>query len=273
MAEHKERYIPFMEYLAKHGFACFINDHRGHGSSVENQEKLGWFGKNGANGLVSDLRQVTDYAKSLYPALPFYLFGHSMGSLAVRCYLLENENQINGLIVCGTPAQNPAAGPGIALCKIIEKLKGNDYRSLFLQSMVTGPFDKPFASEGIKNSWLTNDRTVVEQYNLDPLCGYTFTANGYLSLMELLRDAYSQSRAENPLLPVHFLSGELDPCHGGKANFMNAVNHLMNRGWKNVTWKLYPNMRHEVLNEIDKEKVWEDIEQTLKNWLKLKTIL
>ena len=77
MAEHKERYLPFMEYLAARGFACFLHDHRGHGGSVEGPEKLGWFGTNGAEGLVKDLRQMVDYAKSQYPGLPLYLFGQA----------------------------------------------------------------------------------------------------------------------------------------------------------------------------------------------------
>ena len=87
MAEHKERYLPFMEYLAERGFACFLHDHRGHGQSVDRPEKLGWFGPDGAENLVKDLRQMADYAVSKFPGLPLYLFGHSMGSLAVRCYL------------------------------------------------------------------------------------------------------------------------------------------------------------------------------------------
>lgn len=268
MAEHKERYLPFMEYLAERGFACFLHDHRGHGGSVEGPEKLGWFGVNGAEGLVKDLRQMADYAKCQYPGLPLYLFGHSMGSLAVRCYLREHEETLNGLIVCGTPARNPAAGPGIALCKVLGKIKGWEYRSPLLQGMTTGPFDKPFAAEGLKNSWLTRETAVVEAYNADPLCGYAFTVNGYLALMELMRDAYAQREAINPRLPVHFLSGEKDPCHGGEGKFMDAVEDLGKHGWHEVTWKLYPDMRHEVLNEVGKEQVWEDLYELLMSWLR-----
>ena len=216
MAEHKERYLPFMEYLAERGFACFLHDHRGHGGSADSAEKLGWFGEHGAEGVVEDLRQMIDHAKAEFPGLPVYLFGHSMGSLAVRCYLKDHEETINGLIVCGTPAKNPAAGPGIFLCKLIGRFKGWNYRSPLLRGMTTDPFDKPFASEGLKNSWLSRDKAVAETYNADPLCGFPFTVNGYLALMELMRDAYALKTAKNPRLPVHFLSGELDPCHGGK---------------------------------------------------------
>ena len=268
MAEHKERYLPFMEYLAERGFACFLHDHRGHGQSVERPEKLGWFGENGAEGLVKDLRQMADYAVSRFPGRPLYLFGHSMGSLAVRCYLRDHEETLNGLIVCGSPSENPAAGPGIALCKMIGKVKGWDYRSPLLQNMTTGAFGKPFAAENLENSWLSRDKSVAQAYNADPLCGYAFTTNGYLALMELLKWAYAPVQAKNPRLPVHFLSGENDPCHGGKVKFLNAVDKMRKHGWHEVTWKLYPEMRHEVLNEFGKEQVMEDLYQLLMTWLK-----
>lgn len=266
MAEHKNRYLPFMEYLAKCGFACFLHDHRGHGKSAESTDKLGYFGKNGAEGLVKDLAQASDYAAGVFPNIPLYLFGHSMGSLAVRCYLKDFEQTINGLIVCGTPAKNPAAGPGKALCKIIAALKGEKHRSALLQNICTGPFDKPFAHEGIKNAWLSRDIEVVKAYNNDPLCGFAFTVNGYGCLMELMGDAYRLPRAKNPRLPVHFISGEKDPCHGGR--FMESVNDMKKQGWGEVTYKLYPDMRHEILNEIGKEQVWQDIYCLLMGWLK-----
>ena len=268
MAEHKERYLPFMEYLAERGFACFLHDHRGHGQSVDRPEKLGWFGPDGGENLVKDLRQMADYAVSKFPGLPLYLFGHSMGSLAVRCYLRDHEQTLNGLIVCGSPSENPAAGPGAALCKVIGKTKGWDYRSPLLQGMTTGGFGKAFAAEKLENAWLTRDKTIVEAYNADPLCGFAFTANGYLALMELLKGAYAPVQAKNPRLPVHFLSGEQDPCHGGKVKFLGAVDKMRKHGWHEVTWKLYPEMRHEVLNEFGKEQVMEDLHQLLLGWLK-----
>lgn len=268
MAEHKERYLPFMEYMAERGFVCFLHDHRGHGGSVTTAGELGYFGRNGAEGVVRDLHQAVEYAKEQYPGLPLYLFGHSMGSLVVRCYLREFEETVNGLIVCGTPAPNPAAGPGIVLCKIIGRLKGDHYRSPLLRSMTTDPFDKPFAAEGLKNSWLSRDKSVAERYNADPLCGFAFTANGYLALMTLMRDAYGKMQAKNPRLPVHFLSGEKDPCHGGQ--FMKAVEIMGSRGWKEISSRLYPDMRHEVLNEIGKEQVWKDLADLLTSWLKMR---
>ena len=268
MAEHKERYLPFMEYLAERGFACFLHDHRGHGGSVKDAAQLGYFGANGAEGVVCDLHQSIQYATAHCPDLPVYLFGHSMGSLVVRCYLKNHEQTINGLIVCGTPAKNPAAAPGVLLCRLIGAVKGEHHRSPLLQSMTTGPFDKPFAGEGLKNSWLTRDKAVVNAYNADPLCGFTFTVNGYRGLLELMGGAYSPMQAKNPRLPVHFLSGEDDPCHGGKGGFEKAVAAMAKNGWTQISQKLYPSMRHEVLNELEREQVYRDLYNTLMNWVK-----
>ena len=101
MAEHKERYIPFMNYLAEMGYACVICDLRGHGASVTDQEDLGWMGKGGMTALVDDVLRITDWAKTKYPGLPFFLMGHSMGSMIVRSYIKRFDKELDGLIVCG----------------------------------------------------------------------------------------------------------------------------------------------------------------------------
>ena len=121
MAEHKERYYPFMEFLANNGYIGVINDHRGHGDSVKSEDDLGYFYDTTATYIIEDLHQITQEIKKEYPDLPVYLFGHSMGSLVVRCYLKHYDNDIDKLIVCGSPSKNSAAGLGIVLVKIMAK--------------------------------------------------------------------------------------------------------------------------------------------------------
>ena len=113
MAEHKERYLPFMQFLADHGYACLINDHRGHGASVKSPDDLGYFYAGGAAALVADLHQLTLWFRQRYPGPKLILFGHSMGSLAVRVYRQKYDGDIDGLVVCGSPGANPAAGAGL----------------------------------------------------------------------------------------------------------------------------------------------------------------
>ena len=153
MAEHKERYIPFMNYLSEMGYACVICDLRGHGETVTDPKDLGWMGKGGMKALVDDVHCVTDWAKAQYPGLPFFLFGHSMGSMIVRSYLKRYDRDIDGLIVCGSPSQNPAAGLGDFLAGCISLFRGPRYRSQFLANLCTGNNDKKFKDDGIKNAW------------------------------------------------------------------------------------------------------------------------
>ncbi len=109
MAEHKERYLHFMEFLAAHGYICIIHDHRGHGKSVKSSADLGYFYGQGSDGLVEDTAVVTRYARSRWPNLPVFLIGHSMGSLIARAYTKRSDDQIERLILIGSPSEKGGA--------------------------------------------------------------------------------------------------------------------------------------------------------------------
>lgn len=261
MCEHKERYISFMEYMAEHQFACVINDHRGHGGSVKKEEDLGYFYENGGQALVEDLHQITVRMKERFAGLPYGLFGHSMGSLAVRCYAKKYDAAIDGLIVCGCPSEKDLVSLGQAINKVVQKYKGDHGRSDVLDDLFFGSFDKAFAHEGVPHAWICSDRAVVDAYNEDKLCNFTFTLNGYEALLWLVRNTYSESgwRMDNPSLPIHFISGAEDTCRLQDKKFQDAVDLMRKVGYINVDSHLYPHMRHEILNEIGKEEVYEDI--------------
>ena len=269
MAEHKERYFPFMTYLSDKGYACIIADLRGHGATATSREELGYFGKDGRKALVGDTLSVIQWTREQYPGLKVFLFGHSMGSLIVRCFAKEFDSTIDGLVVCGSPSQNSAAGAGIFLTRVIRLFKGDRYRSALLEDMSTGPYGKKFATEGVKNAWLSTNKINVQAYNEDPLCGFRFTVNGYRALMQLLKDTYTEKGwiVARPDLPVHFIAGSDDPCIGTIKQFSQAVTFFRNRGYRQVTSKVYPRMRHEILNEMGREEVWMDVELLLDSWL------
>ena len=266
MAEHKERYLPFMEYLAGRGFACLINDHRGHGGSVKSPGDLGYFYAGGAGALVEDLHQLTLWFRDRYPGKKLFLFGHSMGSLAVRVYRQKYDGDIDGLVVCGSPGPNPATGAGLALNRAMTAVKGERYVSRLFADMATGSFSKAFPDPATKNAWLSTNRDNVEAYDADPLCGFPFTLNGYRALLELMRDTYRPAPAQHPDLPVHFLSGADDPCAPDAKGFNAAVQRVKDDGYKNVTAKMYPGMRHELLNHAEREMVFEDVAEVLEGW-------
>ena len=266
MAEHKERYLPFMEYLADRGYASIINDHRGHGASVKAPGDLGYFYADGANALVKDLHQLTRWFRQRYPGLKLFLFGHSMGSLAVRVYRQRFDGDIDGLVVCGSPGQNPAAGAGLFLNRVMTAFKGERYISKLFVKMTTGSFNKGNPKDGSPNAWLSTNQDNVQRYDADPLCGFPFTLNGYKALLELMRDAYNPVPAGHPDLPVHFLSGEHDPCAPDQKGFEDAVQRVKDDGYRTVTAKMYPGMRHEVLNQTEHQVVFDDLAALFDRW-------
>lgn len=268
MCEHKERYIPVMEYLAKHHYLCIIHDHRGHGKSILNDNDLGYFYNSKDIGLVEDIELVQQYIKHLYPDIPLYLFGHSMGSLAVRAYIKKYDTHIQGLFVCGSPSFNPLSTIGLSVIRLLTKIKGDHYRNHLVNEMVIGAFNKPFKKENKKNAWICTDSQVVDDYNNNPLCSFSFTMNGYDSLLSLMSQVYSQKnwKINNPNLPIHFISGQYDPCMTNIKMFKQSVELLKQVGYKNVNYKLYNDMRHEILNEPDKQEVYKDILNKIKEW-------
>ena len=260
MCEYKERYVPFMKFLCSEGFACVIHDHRGHGASVKSADDLGYFYSGGWRGIVSDILTVNEEIRKMYPESPVYLFGHSMGSLAVRSFTKRYDNLIDGLIVCGSPSRNPAAGAGKLLAKFIAAFKSDRHRPDLIQKIAFEGFNKNFSNEG-RNAWLSTDKENVRAYNCDPLCNYKFTANGFIGLFDLMMDTYSDKgwNVSNPQLPIHFIAGSDDPCITSLKDFQAAADHMKKVGYACMTTKAYDGLRHEILNETGKEEVWSDI--------------
>ena len=268
MCEHKERYIPLMRFLSQHGYVCVMHDHRGHGKSVRTTDDLGYFYAGGYMAMVDDTHAVTQLIKNRYADLPVYLFGHSMGSMVVRAYTKRYEQQIAGLIVCGSPSYNSANSIGKQIAKCQGHKHGDHYRSTQMQKLAFGTYNKSFGKVSSPNAWICSDTAVVAAYDASPLCNYIFTSNGFYNLFALMDDAYARNdwRLSNPQLPIWFISGEEDPCLISLRKFNHAVDNMRKVGYVNVTSKLYPHMRHEIVNELGKEQVWNDILNQLTNW-------
>ncbi len=260
MSEYKKRYEPFMQFFAENGYVAACHDHRGHGESVEKEEDLGWFHDFSGKAVVGDCVQVTKYLKTQYPDLKITLFGHSMGSMIVRCYLREHDDMIDKLVVCGSPASNPLAGMAVLLAKCIHLFKGQRHRSKMLSYLSTGKGKEEFQKAG-KGSWLTKDEEIAKDFANDPKCHYNFTVNGYENLFNLMKYTYKKRgyKVQNPKLPIHFISGSDDAVLGSDLKWFQSIEFLRDVGYENVSGKLYEGMRHEVLNEIGKEEVFADL--------------
>lgn len=260
MCEHKERYLPFMEYLARQGCLCVMNDHRGHGASVRRAEDLGYFYENGDAALVEDLHQITLWMRERWPGLPLFLFGHSMGSMAVRAYCEDYDRDIDSLVVCGSPGENAAAGIGLALIRLLVLLRGDRHRSKLIHKMTIGAFAARFPDTGHPCAWISKNQANVIAYEADPLCMFSFTLNGNRALLRLMRRAYGlRANPGKPDLPVRFYSGADDPCAPNEKGFWKAVEKMRRAGYTNVEGTLFPGLRHEILNEENREKIFEKI--------------
>lgn len=267
MAEHRERYFDFMDYCAEEGLATVIHDHRGHGDSVVSPEDYGYFGPNGVDSIIQDVHQVTELMRERHPNLPLTLFGHSMGSLVVRCYIKEYDRDIDGLIVCGSPSKQLGSDVGVVIAKVLQRFQGEKHRSDFINKLAFGKNNKKFDEAISPNSWIVSDPAVVAAYDADERDGFVFTLNGFETLFTLMNRAYSKKgwSVQNPNLPILFIAGADDPCIISEKQFNKAVNFLRKRGYHDVDSKLYPHMRHEILNELDKEQVWADVVEQAKS--------
>ena len=261
MSEYKERYLPFMRYLCERGYLCAIHDHRGHGKSVKYKSDLGYMYGGKDDALVEDLHQVSVWLKDRYPNPPFYMLGHSMGSLIARNYLKQYDYELEKLILTGPPCENPAADLGLLISRAEKRVSGAHHKSKLLELMAFGPYALKFKDEKNKNAWICSDPAVYEAYTKSDLCGFTFTDDAYIALFDLMKKAYDVHRwiCTRPKMPVLFISGAEDPCLGNVRKFAGAVHAMRRAGYLDVKGKLYPGMRHEILNEKGKEKVWHDV--------------
>ena len=261
MSENKERYQPFMEYLAAQGFLTVIHDHRGHGASVRHKRDLGYMYGGGAEAILEDMYLINETLHKKYPELPLILFGHSMGSLAVRSFVKEHDDCVDALIVCGSPSRNPGRPMGEFLAKAAKLLFGGRHVCSLIESISFGPYVARFADEKNKFAWVCSDRKVVEAYAASELCGFTFTADAYLALFELMKRTYDRKdwRVTKPDLPILFIGGEEDPCIGSRKKFGEAIHTMEAVGYRKVKGHLYPGMRHEILNETGKQQVFREI--------------
>ena len=263
VAEHIYRYAPFMEFLAENGFVVVANDHLGHGKTAENEQELCFFAeKDGWNDVVSDMDTLHKLTAAKYPDVPYFLFGHSMGSFLTRTYIIDHPEGLKGVVISGT-GQNP--GAVIAAGKLLAKLEmidnGPMYHSPTLDKLAFGSYNKKYDHVRTKLDWLTRDEAVVDAYIADPLCGAMATAGMFHDMMGGLQYIWKTENLNkmDKSTPVYFMAGDGDPV----GNYGEAVKKVYERflktGCKDVKLKLYKDGRHEMLNELNKDEVYADV--------------
>lgn len=258
MSEHKERYYDFMEYLKNQGYVVVINDHRGHGSSVKNKEELGYFYTEDINYIINDLYDVTKYIKNKYKDKKIYLFSHSMGTLVARGYIQKYDNEIEKLVLCGPPTKNELTKFAIKLSQVSKYINKDTKPSKLLNKLTFGSYNK---GNTINNEWLSKSIDNVNNYNEDELCGFIFTGNGFINLYKLMDNAFCREnyKMQNKSLPIFVIAGSEDPVIQDEKKFLELVDFLKELGYKDVTSKLYKDLKHEILNEEEKNIIYKDV--------------
>ena len=263
MAEYIERYDDFARFLADRGILVVGDDHLGHGKSVKPGEPYGYFCKEDApTVLVRDEHRLKKMVQEQYAGVPYIILGHSMGSFITRNYLFKYGSGIDGAIIMGTGMYSkPSLIFGLALAALQGMLFGADHVSKILNIAVFGAYTKRIKSPKTPFDWLSKNEDNVREYINDPLCGFTFTVNGFQTLFELVYNLHDQERLSKipKNLPLFFLSGADDPVGDYGRSVELAYRSYKEIGMENVQMKLYPEDRHELLNEVDKEDVYGDI--------------
>ena len=266
MVEFIDRYENFAAFLASKGILVVGNDHIGHGGSVKSEEDWGYFGENGNRILLDDMHELTRLTKEKYPNLPYFLLGHSMGSFYARQYIAEFGDELDGAIIMGTGLEPLfVVKGGMFLCKLIALFKGWRYRSNFVNQVAFGSYGKKFEPLRTRADWLSKDEALVDWYINEPRCSFLFTLNAYYSMFEGIARLHDKKLLEKVPkdLPIFFVSGEDDPVGSFGKEVVYSVETLKEVGVKNIDLKLYPNDRHEILNETDKETVYADLYEWL----------
>lgn len=265
MIEFIERYEPFAEYLTEHEFMVVGHDHIGHGESVSSKEDWGYFApENPSDILIEDMHQLRTMVQKENPTVPYFMLGHSMGSYMLRKYLAFHNDNLRGAIIMGTGfVPEGTTKLGMFCSKVIAGFKGWHHRSKFIENSSFGkPYQKyDMTGATLDNSWLTKDESIVDFYYHEPKCTFKFTLNGYMGLFEaVLFDCRQENVDKLPKkLPIFIVSGKDDPVGDCGEGVMKVYDMFNTAGILDLTYKLYENDRHEILNETDKEIVFSDI--------------
>jgi alpha-beta hydrolase superfamily lysophospholipase len=259
MAEYIARYDETAKRLNEAGFAVVGHDLLGHGPGAKT---LGWFAeRDGWDALEQDIHTLRLQTQAEYPSVPYFLLGHSMGSFLVRTYSQKWEAGLAGIILSGTAHFDPLLLNSGLLIANLQCLLGMEKKpSKLLHNMSFGGYNKPFMPARTAFDWLSTNNDNVDRYVADPLCGFPFTAGAYRDLFHGLKRLYPKNLATmDKNVPVRLISGALDPVGACGASVKTTAKELVDAGVKNVTWHLYPEGRHEMLNELQREQVWSDL--------------
>ncbi len=263
LSEHIDRYDDLARFLCAHRYVVAGNDHPGHGRSIADPSLSGVFPDNdGFGSVLSDIQKLHMITAGKYPGIPYYLLGHSLGSILVRAMLIRYGEGLDGAVLCGTCQQRESVlRPLKLLCAAEIRRHGRAYRSEDLFRMLLTRFSRPFGKNSSPYAWLSRDSKSVLDFENDPLCGATpsigliYDVLGGMEFVSLRKNMSKMRRS----IPVIFISGDCDPFGEHGRGVIRAYKGFLRSGLTDVTLKLYHEGRHEILNEINREEVYLDL--------------
>ncbi len=262
MCEYAGRYEDLISFLCSDGIMVICHDHLGHGASAASPEELGFFAdERGWQYLIKDTVHVSKMIRSKDRKIPFYILGHSMGSLVVRAALAKYDFLYSGSIIMGTLNTKVGTDAGILLTRALCKIKGNMYRSKAVDELIFGLSNRKIEDPASEYSWLTRDDDIVSAYENDPLCNFHFTVRAYSDLLFLVSYVSDKNWAKkiDKELPILICSGTDDPIGNYGKGPQEVFDALNAEGASDIELKLYSGGRHEILNETNRTEVYEDI--------------
>lgn len=262
ISEHIGRYDHFASFLAQHGFAVAAHDHLGHGGSASSGE-YGFFGdRDGWKHVVSDVYALRRQMGERFPGIPYFILGHSMGSFVTRTYLIDYPGTISGVLLSGTGQESaPLVAAGKAVASLCCALRGGNSRSRLVTELSTGAYNRQFAPNRTGSDWISRDAAVVDAYTADPLCRFVPTVGMFRDMMgglQYIGNPRNLARMDRDT-PVYFFSGDKDPVGGSGKGVRKVYQLFQAAGVKDVSLKLYPEGRHEMLNELNRDQVYDDV--------------
>lgn len=273
MAEHSGRYHHFCEMLSNLGYFVVTHDHRGHGKTAEAGGKLGFFTQeNGFERVVEDVYELTTYMCERYALPRPLLFGHSMGSFILRRFMQLHDELVEAAILCATGDTTPLHFVGFQIASVLSKVQGADVESPLLNDLSYGSFNKHVPNPLTAFDWLTRDYHSVQRFMDDPHCGFVATNQFFVDLTSglLTINQTKQIARTRSDLPILLISGSDDPVGGKRASGVFSVaNKMQQAGLEHVAVYIFEGMRHEILNEYNKEHVYEVVTRWLKNEQKI----
>lgn len=253
MQEHALRYVDFCEFLVYNNYTVLVSDLRGHGKTAQSKDLLGFGEGDIFAETVEDQILINKFLKEKY-GLPVYVFGHSYGSFITQ-RLAQGLTDSNKFVICGS-----SNGDDILfdLAKIVADISvflgRKNEKAKFVESLSIKSYGKKF-EEG---NWLSRDKEVWEKYNEDEYCGGSFPVSFYQSMFKNLNKLNKGIEDISSVSKLFLIVGDKDPV-GANAKQVKKLHELYLKKGVNATLKVYEDCRHELLNELNKKEVYQDV--------------